>query len=112
MVVVFRVPDAGDGVQSGIHGVGGGAAEQIDLVVVGHRNEQIRFLHARLVQHGHGGAVALDGDHVVALDAGIQNTGITIDDRDIVILAGELSGQRGTDLAVTGNDDFHKTLRK
>ena len=45
------------------------AAEQVQLVRAGDRNEHVRILNAGFGQGGDGGAVAHDAQHVVRLDA-------------------------------------------
>ena len=107
---VLRIPDPGDGVQLRVHRVGGGAAQQIDFVRACGGDQQIRRLHTGLTQHLHRGAVALDGDHVVALHAVFQPLELGVDDRHVVALSCKLAGQGSAYLAVTRNDNIHSIL--
>ena len=104
---VFRVADPGDGMKLRIHGVGRGAAQQIDFVLAGGGDEKIRVLDLGLGQHGHGGAVALHAEHIVALHAFRQHLAVGIDQGNVVALRGELAGQGGPYLAVACDNDVH-----
>ena len=93
-----------------VQGMGGGAAQQIHLVLAGGGDKQLRVPDPGLKQHVHGGAVALDADHVVMLHTGLQHSGVGIDDGNVMSLSGKLPGQHGTDLTVSRDDDVHKRL--
>ena len=67
LVGVVGVPDAGDGVDVLIQPVGAEAAEEVDLILAGGGDEEVRVGDAGLAQDLHRGAVAPDSHHVEAL---------------------------------------------
>ena len=110
LVYVLRIADTRDGVQIGIDAMGGSAAKKIYFVSIGHRDQQICFLHACLQQNGHGGAVAVNGHDIQLFYAVVQDLPVGVNECDIVLFGGKLSGQRGTDFAVACNDNVHRIL--
>ena len=108
---VLRVPDSGDGVQLRIQAMGRSAGEQIDLVGIRCRNQQIRFLHPCLQQGIHGCAVTGDRHDIILLLRLLQHIGIGIDERDIMALRGQQACQRRSHFSVAGNHNIHSDPR-
>ena len=95
--------------QLGIQAVGSGAAQQIHFVGTCGGDEQLRIPDTGLQQRFHGCTVAVNRHHVVLFLAGSQNPRIDVDEGDVVTFGGQQTGQSGADLAVTGDDDIHKS---
>ena len=108
LLCIFGIPDSADGVQLGIQGVGCGTAQQIDLIFAGGSDQQIRVFHTCLGKHIHGSTISVNSNHIIAFHSGFQNSGIGINDGDIVSFRGKLTGQHGTDLTVACNDNIHR----
>ena len=85
---VFRVADPGDGMQIGVNTMSGGAAKQVDLVRVGHSDQQLRVLHTGLLQHLQRSAVSVDSTHIKPLHAAFQHRKILVNDGQIMTLGG------------------------
>ena len=94
-------------VWSGIQGMGRGAAQKIHFVGAGGGDEQIRVLHTGVQQHIHGGAVAVDGDDIVAFQTAAEHLIVGIHQGDVVALGRQLAGQGGAHLTGSGNDNVH-----
>ena len=107
LVGILRVANSGDGMQSGVQGVGSGAAQKIHFVGAGGGNKQIRILHTGVQQHLHGGAVAMNGDDIVALQTAAENLIVGIHQSDVIALGRQLAGQSGAYLTSSGNDNIH-----
>ena len=89
--------------QPGIDTVRGHGAEQVHFVCVRDSNQQICFLNAGLLQGFHRSAVAVNGHNIIALQTLLQNAGIGIDQSKVIAFRRKLTGQRGADLARSGN---------
>ena len=87
--------------------MGGHAAEQVHLVGVGGGDEQVGLPDPRLLQGGHGGAVALNAHYVVLLHGLFQDQIVQVDEGQVVALGAELTGQGEAHLAVACDDDVH-----
>ena len=66
LICIFRIANSGDGVQLGIERMGGGAAQQIDLIFTCGCNQQISFFDTGLKQDGHRCAVTVDSHDIVS----------------------------------------------
>jgi len=83
------------------------AAQEVQLVLRRHGDDQIRLVHARLDLRGVGRAVALDAQNVEILDCPLQRRPAAVDNGDLMPLARELLGQRAADLSVAHDHDPH-----
>jgi hypothetical protein len=93
-------------VQIGIDAVGCHTAQQIDLILIGHCDQQIRLLNIRGLQRVHGGTVAADDHDIKIVLNGIQNLGLmSITVRSCPSAASCLVGK--SDFSVAGNNDLH-----
>src|SRR4051794_27187675 len=104
---VPRVVDAGDDAVDEVLLLGHLPDEQVVLVVAGHRDHQVGALDARALQHPQLRAVAvlhrvleLLLDHEVAAPVGL-------DQRHLLALLDELSGEVPADLAAADDEDVH-----
>ena len=104
--IVFRIPDAGDGVlRAGL--LCDQAAKQVQLVRGRHRDQQVGRIHARLKLGLIGRAVSFDAEDVKILGRLLKRIGAAVDNGDVVSLAGKLFGKGASDLAIADDDDFH-----
>ena len=103
---VFGVAHAGDGVPRADL-LRDQAAQEVQLVLRRHGDDQIRLVHARLDLRGVGRAVALDAQNVEILDCPLQRRPAAVDNGDLMPLARELLGQRAADLSVAHDHDPH-----
>ena len=110
LVGVVGVADAGDGVDVLIQPVGAEAAEEVDLILAGGGDEEVRVGNAGLAQDLHRGAVALDGHHVETLQSALQHLLLGVDEGQVVALAGQLPGHGGAHLAGARDEDLHRGL--
>ncbi len=81
--------------------------EDVHLVVLGHRNEEVRLPYPGLIQNVGIGTTPtedLDVQNALYLTAAII---IDLDDRDVVFLVAETVSYIGADLAGTHHDDAH-----
>ena len=85
-----------------------GAAEQIHFVGIGGRDQKLRIPHTGLQQSVHGSAVSVNAHDIIALLTCFQNTGIGVDEGNVVTFGAEQAGQSAANLAVTGNNNIHK----
>ena len=68
------------------------------------------MLDTGLDQYLRVGGITGDRAQVKTFLEELQQLGVAIDDRDVVILAGEAMGDRAANLASTEDDDFHDLL--
>ena len=83
------------------------AGTQVDLVGLGHRDQQVGIFGAGLLQHRRRGGIADDGAQVVLVLHCLQQGRVGIDHRDVIGLGNEVFCDRGADLAGPENDDLH-----
>ena len=86
---------------------GNQAADQIDLILIGHGNHQIGGTDAGFDQYTDAGTVALHAQHIHGVLRFAQRAGIGVHNDDIVILLGQRIGNGAAYLTVTDNDNFH-----
>ncbi len=91
-------------------GIGEMAGDHVGLVTVGDGQDEIGVLDTRLDQYLRVSGITRDRAQVETFLEELQQLGVAIDDRDVVILAGEAMGDRAANLAGTEDDDFHGLL--
>ena len=83
------------------------AADQIDLILIGHGDHQIGGTDAGFDQYADAGAVTLHAQHIHGALRFAQRGGVGVHNDDIVILLGQRIGNGTAYLTVTDNDNFH-----
>ena len=102
---VLHVAHPGDGVL-GAQPLRGQGADHVDLIHAGRGDHHVRAPRLRLPQGGQGRAIALDAQDVQGLRGPAEGVVVGINDRDVVLLLGEVLRQGKADLAVSHDDDF------
>ena len=94
--------------QFGIQRMGCGAAQQIDFILVGGCDQQIRIPDTCLEQNLHGSTVSLDTHYIVTFHTGTQQMIFQIDQGNVMTFRRQLPGQHRADFAVACNNNIHK----
>ena len=110
LLLILRVADAGDGVRNP-HLLGHKAGQNVDLIAGGGGDQQIRPAALRLQLYLIAGPVAAHAHDVVDVDDVLNQLGVLVDDRDLV-LRGELSCQLQAHLAGAHNNNPHAVLQR
>ena len=82
-------------------------AEDIQLVSLCYRNQQIRLVNASLLLNVVTRAVAADSVHVERVDKILDHLRVLVYHDHVVILPRQLSGKRSSDLSAAHNDNIH-----
>ena len=106
LVAVRRVAHTGDGVAVA-RLLREHAAQQVQLVGAGDRDEHVGFFDSGFGQGGDGRTVAYDAHHVIRLAQVLHAGLVRVDDRYVVVLLAELPCQRCADLAAAHQNDLH-----
>ena len=102
---VLHVAHPGDGVP-GAQSLGRQAADHVDLIHAGRGDHHVCAPRLRLPQGGQRRAIALDAQDVQGLRGPAEGIVIGVNDRDVVLLLGEVFRQGKADLAISHDDDF------
>ncbi len=81
--------------------------EDIDLVVVGERREEVRAVEPGLAERAHAGAVTLDDERVHLFARALGSRGIAFDDGYVGFFAGEAATQVISDVSGADDEDAH-----
>ena len=84
------------------------AAQEIHLILVGHRNQQVSLLHAGFLLHMIAGGISLNAHHIQKIPHHVDLLFIRIDDRDFMSLFIELLGKNIAHLPTACNNDSHQ----
>ena len=90
--------------------VGQEAGDQIEFVLIGDGNDQVRISYIRLSQGLQLGGVAVDGVDVEMLLHQIQPGAVLVDDGDVMALLAQVGGQGKAHFASADDDRFHVYL--
>ena len=104
---VFAGTNAGDLARRLEQRVADLARHHVDLVAVGHGDQEIDVVGAGGQQRVGAGGVAVDGLDVQPVLQLLEAPGVLVDQRDVEVLVGEVLGQRASGLAGPENQDLH-----
>ena len=106
LIRIFRVPDAGNGMLR-TDLLCDKAAQQIQLILRRHRDDQLRLVNACFKLRGIRRAVSLDAQNVQILNRPLQRRTAAVDNGDLMPLARKLLRQCAADLSVAHDHDPH-----
>ena len=104
ILAVVGIADPGDGCAAR-HTLGHGAAQQVQLVGLSDGDDQVRIFDPRLLLDGIGGTVAHHAHDVVGTVDILHQSGVLVDDGDVVALPAQLLHQGDAHLAAADDDD-------
>src|SRR4051794_37765421 len=105
---VPRVVDAGDDALDEVLLLGDLADEHVVLVVAGDRDDEVRALDARALEHPQLGRVAVLHRMLELLLDDEVAAPLALDERDLLALVDELARQVPADLAAADDEDIHQ----
>ena len=108
-VEVTLVADPGDLRRHVEQGVRDLAGHHVDLVGLGHRDQDIGALGVGLLERVRMGRMADDALDVEAVADSPDQVGRAVDDRHVVAFTGQIARDVESDLPGPTNDDFHRT---
>ncbi|MNF72204.1 hypothetical protein D3C84_541750 [compost metagenome] len=83
------------------------AGDHVGFVAVGHRDQHVGVIGARLTEHGRQRAAPLHRPNVEAITEVAQAFAVGVDHGDVIRFAGQVFCQRTANLTCAEDDDLH-----